>query len=267
MKVSSFHHFSRQTLVRAVVAIACVLPLQVLAQVVPEAPVLVSIDGVPVPAAPTTPTPPATGGTIPLSWNDPMFASVTNSGPLVLASGQSRSNLSIAEQSGQASIICNGSCNLDHIRISSREGPRCVSGNINISNMWIEAIGTGDDHADGLQCYGPGSTGAVTSKNVTFKAGGATNAAYFSADNWKGTHTFENVLFWGGNYGVFIPGDGGSTASFKNAYFVKDSFTYGATRLDETIDGHKLQNILWENVHWVTIVNGKMVIGAAIPKP
>jgi hypothetical protein len=36
--------------------------------------------------------------------------------------------------------------------------------------MWvyIAATGGGSDHADGLQCYAPDSTGKVTVKNSTF---------------------------------------------------------------------------------------------------
>src|SRR5690606_10872364 len=111
-------------------------------------------------------------------------------------------------------------CNLERIRIRSREGYRCVSGTQNLSWMWIEAVGTGADHADGIQCYSPGGTGVLTVKNTTIKVGGAVNAAYFSADNWNGSHVLENVLIWGGRSGIFVPGDGGSSVKLKNVYFV-----------------------------------------------
>jgi len=225
----------------------------------PVPPVLTQIDGQAVPA-------PTSGAAVPLSWNDSVFASVINSGRVTLSSGQSRSNLSIAEQSGEPSIICNGSCTLDRIRISSREGYRCVSGNQNLSWMWIEATGTGDDHADGIQCYSPGSTGVLTVKNTTIKVSGAMNAAYFAADNWNGSHVLENVLLWGGNYAFFVPGDGGSSLSLTNVYIMEGSTRYGAFRMD-IVNGKRPTITKWENVRYVTIQNGQLVMGALIPRP
>jgi hypothetical protein len=70
----------------------------------------------------------------------------------------------------------------------------------------------------------------------------------------------------GGNYGLRIPADGGSSVKLKNVYFVKDSFLYGAFLFDE-VSGKKVPIQQWENVYWVTIQNGKMVIGSPIPKP
>lgn len=214
----------------------------------------------------TVPPPPVSGAAMPLSWDDPVFSGVTSSGRLSLASGQSRLNLSIAEQSGEPSITCNGSCNLERIRIRSREGYRCVSGNQNLSWMWIEAIGTGSDHADGIQCYSPNSTGTLTLKNSTIKVGGAVNAAYFAADNWKGSHVLENVLIWGGRSGFFVPGDGGTSVSLTNVYFVEGSFVNGPLRMD-TVNGKRPTILKWENVRYVRIVNGALVMGDLIPKP
>src|SRR5690606_20518791 len=122
------------------------------------------------------------------------------------------------------------------------------------------ATGVGSDHADGLQCYSPGSTGVVTVKNTTFKTGGSSTAGYFSADNWRGEHIFENVLFWGGNHGLRINSDGGSSARLKNVYFVRGSFQYAAFQIDVPI-------LQWENVRWVTIENGRLVMGEEIARP
>ena len=224
----------------------------------PPAPVITMIDGEPVPVP--------SSSAFPLSWDDPIFASAVSSGRLSLAPGQSRSNLSIAEQSGQPSILCQGDCTLTRIRVSSREGYRCVSGNQNLSWMWIEAVGVGDDHADGLQCYSPGSTGVVTVKNTTIKAGGSMTAAYFSADNWKGSHVLEDVLLWGGNFAFFVDGDGGSSVSLKNVYIVEGSTRYGAIRMDP-VNGQRATIVKWENVRYVKIQNGQLVMGALIPRP
>ena len=202
----------------------------------------------------------------PVSWGDARFANVTSSGKLNLSSGASKSNLSIEEQSGDPSIICNGSCTLSTIRIKSREGYRCVSGTQNLSDMYVESIGTGSDHADGLQCYNPGASGTVTVKNTTFKVGGAVNAAYFSADNWMGKHVLENVLIWGGGFGLRLPADGGTSVKLKDVFFVKGSFTYGPFMFD-VVNGKQISIDQWENVRWVTISNGQIVMGDVIPRP
>jgi hypothetical protein len=204
---------------------------------------------------------------MPLSWDDPMFANVTSSGALVLSGGATRSNLSITQDGGAASIQCNGSCSLDHIRISSSEGVRCVTGTLSINSMWIEAKGRSGDHADGLQCYSPGSTGTNVITNTTFRAYNSNaTAGYFSADNWKGSHRFENVLFWGGPWGLRIPYDGGSAVYLKNVYFVKGSFGYAPFLFDANSSGH-VPILQWENVRWATIVNGQLVPGDQISQP
>lgn len=205
-------------------------------------------------------------GAMPLSWNDPAFANVTNSGPLTLSGGAVRSNLSITQDGSLASVCC-GSFTLNNVRISSREGIRAGGGDINLNWVWVEAKGVSGDHADGLQCYGPGSTGVLTVKNSTFRAyNDNATAGYFAADNWQGSHRFENVLFWGGPFGLRIPYDGGTAVYMKNVYFVKDSFMYSAFLFDENSSGH-IPILQWENVRWVTIVNGKLVLGDSIPKP
>lgn len=261
MKSTSNNAHRRLLAILSVLCSGCLLATQAISQVLAP-PVITAIDGQPVVA------PPVSGAVVPLSWNDPVFASVasTTSNTLTLASGQSRSNLSLAEQSGEPTITCNGSCTLDRIRISSREGYRCVSGNQNLSWMWIEATGTGSDHADGIQCYSPGSTGVLTVKNTTIKVSGAMNAAYFAADNWNGSHVLENVLIWGGRSGFFVPGDGGASVSLINVYFVEGSFVNGPIRMD-VVNGKRPTILKWENVRYVTIQNGQMVMGALIPRP
>lgn len=208
-----------------------------------------------------------TSADVPLSFNDPVYANVTSgTSRITLSPGSSRTDLSIVEDSGEPTITCNGSCNLTRVRIQSREGVRCISGNINLTWVYISATGTDDDHADGLQCYAPGSTGAVTVKNSTFKMTGVTTAGYFSADNWQGSHVFENVLFEGGSYGLRIPPDGGSSVSLKNVYFVRGSFRYGAFSLD-VVNGRHIHIAQWENVRWATWRGDQLVLGALIRRP
>jgi hypothetical protein len=225
-----------------------------------------------VPAPTPDPTPPApdpvpSSAGVPLSFNDPVYANVTSgTSRIKLSSGSSRTDLSIVENSGEPTITCNGSCSLTRVRIQSREGVRCVSGDINLAWVYITATGVDSDHADGVQCYSPGSTGTVTVKNSTFKMAGVTNAGYFSADNWRGSHVFENVLFEGGNYGLRIPADGGSSVSLKNVYFVRDSFRYAAFLFD-VINGRSINIAQWENVRWASWRGDQLVFGELIQRP
>ncbi len=146
---------------------------------------------------PPPPPPQPTAGSMPLSWGDSAFANVTNSEPLNLSGGAVRSNLSITQDGSSASVCC-GSFTLNNVRISSSEGIRAGGGDINLNWVWVEAKGLPGDHADSFQCYGPGSTGVITVKHSTFRAyNNNATAGYFAADNWQGSHHFENVLFWG----------------------------------------------------------------------
>lgn len=218
------------------------------------------------PSVPVTPDPAPRPADVPLSFNDPVFANVTTgTSRIVLPPDASRTDLSIVENSGDPTITCVASCTLTRVRIQSREGFRCNSGNINLTWVYITATAVAGDHTDGVQCYAPGSTGTVTVKNSTFKMGSA-NAGYFSADNWQGSHVFENVLFEGGNFGLRIPADGGSSVSLKNVYFVRGSFLYGPFLFD-AVKGKRINIAQWENVRWASWQGGQLVLGDLIRRP
>jgi hypothetical protein len=203
----------------------------------------------------------------PLSFDDPIFVKAkAGTSTIKLPPGSSVTDLSIVENSGESTITCGSSCSLTRVRIQSREGIRCISGNINLTWVYIAATGLGNDHADGLQCYSPGSTGIITVKNSTFKMAGATTAGYWSADDWRGAHVLENVLFEGGAYGLRIPADGGSSVSLKNVYFVRGSFRYGAFSFD-VVKGRRINIVQWENVRWVTRQGDRLIVGNQIPRP
>jgi hypothetical protein len=219
------------------------------------------------PTASSTPDLVPSSAGVPLSFDDSVYANVTSgTSRIKLSSGSSRTDLSIVENSGEPTITCNGSCSLTRVRIQSREGVRCVSGSINLTWVYIAATGIGSDHADGLQCYAPGSTGTVTVKNSTFKMAGVTTAGYFASDDWRGSHVFENVLFEGGSYGLRIPADGGSSVSLKNVYFVRGSFVYGAFLFD-VVKGRRINIVQWENVRWASWRGDQLVLGALIRRP
>jgi hypothetical protein len=223
--------------------------------------------GAGVPSPGPTPDPVPSSADVPLGFNDPVYANVTNGTSRInLQPESSRTDLSIIENSGDPTISCYGSCNLTRVRIRSREGVRCVSGNINLTWVYIEATGVDDDHADGLQCYAPGSTGTVNVKNSTFKMAGITTAGYWSSDDWRGSHVLENVLFEGGTYGLRIPADGGSSVSLKNVYFVRGSFRYGPFLFD-VVKGRRINIAQWENVRWASWQGDRLVLGNLIPRP
>jgi hypothetical protein len=204
---------------------------------------------------------------VPLNFNDRIYAKVTNgTSRIKLSSGSSRIDVSIIENSGEPTITCNGSCDLTRVRIQSREGIRCIAGNINLTWVYIAATGLDGDHADGVQCYSPGSTGTVTVKNSTLRVSGSSTAGYFSADDWRGAHVLENVLFEGGGYGLRIPADGGSSVSLKNVYFVRGSFQYGPYAFDP-VNGRRINIIQWENVRWASWKGDQLVLGDLIPRP
>ena len=245
------------------VALACTLPSVSLAQV-PQPPVLLQ---------PEEPEEPSTGAAVPLSWNDPAFAKVSNSAPLTLNNGAVRSNLSITSDGNMASVCC-GSYTLNNVRINSREAIRAGGGDINLNWVWAESKGVSGDHADSLQCYGPGRSGKITAKNSTFRAYSSNaTAGYFSSDDWRGDHVFDNVLFWGGPYGLRINCDGGNTVSLNNVYFVEGSFQHAGYMLNDGIrdygpcGGRGVTITKWNNVRNARIENGKLVVGKALPPP
>ena len=103
-------------------------------------------------APPINPEPPeGETGTIPMSFNDPIFSGMTEkTSALTLNNGQNLNKTSIKEQSGNPSITCNGTNNITTCRVQSRECVRITGGNLTIENSYLEAKGTSNDHADTL---------------------------------------------------------------------------------------------------------------------
>lgn len=209
----------------------------------------------------------ATYDTIPLSWNDSLLNGATNSGWVALQDGGTLSNKSITDTGHTASVIGYGAFTLDQVRIDSREGVRIAgSGDINISNSYLEATGEGSDHADTIQAYAPGGTGNVNITNTTIVAhNSAATAGMFVADDYAGTFTFNNVVFQGGPYGLRLHADERDmSVSLTDVYFV-GPFMYDPFLFLE-VNGD-IQITRWENVRSATIVNGELVPGALIPPP
>lgn len=226
-------------------------------------------------AQPVVTSPPPGGGTIPLTFNDAMFAGVVNSGSISIPNGGSLSYKSITDSGGIASVLTNGAASIDHVRINSREGLRIGgNGTVRVDSSWIETNGLGDDHADSIQAYSPGSRGTLWITNSTIRAyrdgevaGKIGSVGTFVADNWTGSVTLENVVYWGGQFGMRLHADTGGDIliSFKDVYFVGPFAVDPFSFLD--YGGHRCVVTKWENVRNATIVNGALVPGALISSP
>lgn len=204
---------------------------------------------------------------IPLSWNDSQFSGATSSSSVRLQNGGTLSNTSITDTGSVASVVGSGSFTLNNVRVDSREGVRIGgSGDIKISNSYLEATGEGSDHADTIQAYAPGGTGNVTITNTSIVAhNNAATAGMFVADDYAGSFTFDNVVFQGGPYGLRVHADERDiTLSLKDVYFV-GPFGYDPFMFLEA--GGDIRITQWENVRTATIVNGELVPGALISPP
>jgi hypothetical protein len=201
----------------------------------------------------------------PLTFNDSRFANAVSVGAQSLSNGATLADRSITADGGAASILCNGSCTLNRVRVNSSEAVRITSGTILIQDSYLEATGSGDDHADVIQAYSPGSRGSLILRNTSIVAHNtAATAGIFIADNWKPDLVdLENVMFSGGPYGLRLHADGyaGAHLRMKNVCFV-GPFMYGMYLIDSivTIDE-------WTNVNECVIQNGNLVITKAIPHP
>lgn len=207
----------------------------------------------------------------PLSYNDGRFSGNATAPSTKIPNGGTLSNKTITDTGQIASIVTGSGATIKNCRVKSREGIRIGGGgNFLIDGCYIEVNGSGNDHADGLQAYSPGSKGVIKVRNTTFKTGTtAVNTGFFIADNWTGTIDWENVVIWGGPYGAKIHPDvgGDNIIRFKNV-FVVGPFTWGGLLIDErTLGGHVNKIELWENVRNATIVDGKLIPGTVIPRP
>lgn len=210
-----------------------------------------------------------TTSTIPLSFDDPIFTNMTTSGDVQIPDGGTLSNRSITGPTPSASITAIGAATITKCRVDSQEAVRVGgSGLVRIEQSWLEAEGIPGDHADVIQAYAPGSTGTIHVTNSTIRAYNQdATAGLFVADNWTGTVRLENVVFWGGPFGLRLHSDVGGDLHvyLKDVYFV-GPFLYEPY----LISGQGGTSVIihqWENVRNATIVNGELVPGAAIPAP
>ena len=234
-------------------ALACTMLPSLSAAQAPEPPVLLEPGELP-------PPPPGSGLPVPVGWDDPIFANTRSSGSLILDGGEIVSNVSIQADGDEASVK-GGAFTLRNSRVRSAEAVRVSNGDVVLEWVYLEADARDrpGNHADVIQCYGRG--GDVVLKNSTIRAYSQNaTAGFFSADGFNGVFTFENVLFWGGPYGIRVEADGGQQVNLRNVYFLEGSFGYQPYRINTSIGQ-------WENVRWARFENGQLVPGALISRP
>ncbi len=207
---------------------------------------------------------------IPLSSNDARFKNNVVAKSTRVANGGTISHKRITDTGQTASIVFGNGGTAKDCCIVSREGVRIGGGgNFLIDGCYIEVNGTGQDHADGIQTYSPGSKGVLKIRDTTIKCGReSATAGLFVADGWAGAVDAENVAFWGGPYGARIHADGGDiSVRFKNV-FVVGPFAYDGLWVDSrTLNGSRNKIDLWEDVWEAKIENGQLVKVKLIPKP
>ncbi len=206
---------------------------------------------------------------IPLEFNDSRFIDMTEFvTPQSIPNNQTRTNWSIVEASGQPSVSFGISSKLRLSRIDSRECLRGFDGSCLIDECWARAIGIGEDHADTLQAFSPGSRGGIIEvTNSYLECGGAQNGAFFVADNWGGTIIIRNSVLKGGNYGLFVYSDPTCHIDIycEDVYFV-GPFGFGPVSV-AGIGGGTYTIQQWDDVVNASIVDNTIIPGSLIPSP
>lgn len=247
--------------------------------------------GAPVPAPP--------GTSIPMSAADSRFAGNTPASRISVSGSGSLTNQTWDENPGYADGVsafewgsATGTYNLSLSKIDWREGIR-VAGDggatLNVDQCFINTVGFDlpadpPDHADGLQGFA-GAPGGQVNLNVTntcFRSysdteaqsiyGGFSigSAGFFWADNMRGNITLNNVLIWGGERGIDIYADTGTTTiNFQNVYIASspNGTPWSGHDYDIRATGGTLTVANWTNVRAATVVGGVIVPGSLLPSP
>jgi cell division septation protein DedD len=209
------------------------------------------------PVTTTTTKPPTSIGTWPSGWNDPIFANVRSAGINSYNMSGTTQDISIETSSGEPMIGCSN-FTLRRFRGKGREGIRLCGDNVLVEDFYIEAIGSGDDHADGVQAYGGSGMSNVVLRRGNIIVGGAANTGIFLADNASVDLTLEHVRVDANapNGALFFanaPGDRGCNSLSLSDVLVNPSVRFvGIANGGCTITK-------WENVRYFN--------GTPIPRP
>lgn len=209
---------------------------------------------------------------IPLTYSAAQFSSNESQAPLTLTNDQTLLNKSITASGSPslpASVVMANNSTIKNCRIDSDECVRVGNGTYTIEDSYLEATGSGDDHADTIQAYAGGPARFII--NITrcsiVAHNTAATAGLFTADDCTGDIFLTDVVFNGGPFGMKIHADaGGDTRLYLNrVYFVGPFGTAPYTFLD--FAGGKVIAEQWDNVYNATIVNDELVVGSPLSPP
>lgn len=154
-------------------------------------------------SATLTYTPASTGGTWPVDQNDARFASNTPISYPIDATGTTVTRRDFIDNGSGTEAIGYSDYTVSYCRfLGVREGPRISGPNVTIDNCYISVVGSGSDHADGIQGYYSLSGASTDSANINITntkvvVSGATNCAVFFADRIGARVRIENCWFEG----------------------------------------------------------------------
>lgn len=210
-------------------------------------------------------------GVVPLSWDSPQFSNVVRISPTKVAAGSVLENKSIETHAEPASIQMGNNSTLRTVRIGKgvREAVRIGSGQFTIEGSWLEARGAGNDHADVIQAYSGPNGGEInlTIRNSTIRAyNEAATAGLFVADRIYGKVTLDNVVFWGGPFGLALYSDVQTIEVYAHDVCFIGPFRWGPISFRDV--GGRVLIRQWDGVRNCTIdAAGNLVKGDLIHKP
>lgn len=145
------------------------------------------------PVVPPVTPPPVSTGTWPSGWDDPVFVNMRAASLNSYGLSGSISNFQITTTSGDPMIGC-ANFTARVFRLRGREGVRaCAPGNILLEDGYIEATGSGADHADGFQTYGGSGMASLVLRRVNIVVRGSANTGIFLADKASADLTLDHV--------------------------------------------------------------------------
>jgi hypothetical protein len=172
--------------------------------------------------------------------------------------GGTTQDISIESTDGEPMIGCSD-FTVRRFRGRGREGIRVCGDNVLVEDFYIEAVGSGDDHADGIQAYGGSGMSNVVFRRGNIIVGGSANTGIFLADNAGVDMTLEHIRVDatgvpnGALFFANTPGDRGC-----NSLTLRDVLVAPSVRFVGIADGGCRINA-WENVRYFD--------GTAIPRP
>jgi hypothetical protein len=211
---------------------------------------------------PNPPEPEPDHETAPRAWDDPRFTDMNEltSPYVVTKQGEVIRNLSVKTTSGEPAVNSREgfAYTLENCRFDCKEGPRISGpGTYAFTDVFVQFLGEGDDHADGIQDYGPGNapTVVMTRVGVKAKGPGANNASVMFVDNARANVTLDSCDFDGAHCpskGLFIANvnNDNGVSSLK----VRNTVLRNGTRFEGSLPVQE----------WTNVTDGS---GKQLPRP